>query len=80
MFGAKSKRIKLLMQINDNLTEYVECQRTEINRITDATNTAYRALSDRASDEIADLQYRYNLLESLLKQVRINVTLPARRG
>lgn len=80
MFGAKSRRIKLLETINDNLTKYAERQYAEINQLADANKTAYRALEKRLTDAINDLQYRYNLLESLLKQVKINVTLPARRG
>jgi len=80
MFGKKSKRIIELEKINNNLVGLVDRKNNQIVKLEEANNTAYRALETRATEQIAVLQYRCDLLESLLKQVRINVTLPARRG
>ena len=69
MFGSKSRRIKELEELVRLSGDVIDKKNAEINKLLDARNTAYSML-----------EYRYNLLESLLKQVRINVTLPARRG
>jgi hypothetical protein len=72
MFGSKSRLIK-------KLDAEIEDLKMNGYKAADKFVAKIREESDRILQENRDLQYKCDILTSLLKQIRINVTLPARQ-
>lgn len=75
MFGKKAKRIKELEVSIGNLRHEVFSLRNYGTKVQLENLTGQLSVSQK---ELQDLGYRYQLLESLMKNLRINVTLPKR--
>lgn len=78
MFGSKSKEIaRLKQEISNRATGDWQDHLRETELIADLAT-----VKEEVKDWIADYQQlndRYTLLDSLLKQLRVNVTLPAKK-
>lgn len=85
MFGSKSKEIARLDTERHRLAVEVEWKIGEVNSLETKVENLGRQLSSSKeqcklwSEDYRQLNDRYTLLDSLLKQLRVNVTLPAKK-